>query len=136
MGLTRPVVDASVAVSWVIVNESDPRAESARAEVERDGGIVPQHWHLEVRNALVVAERRRRITRQAADLGLDFLKSLPIITDSEHDLDVALALARSHELSFYDAVYLELAKRENAELATLDGGLGRAAIAEGVSLVV
>ena len=133
--MTRPVVDASVAVSWVIVDESDPRAESARAEVERDGGIVPQHWHLEVRNALVVAERRRRITRNASDLGLDFLKSLSIITDSEHDLDAALALARSHELSFYDAMYVELALRRGRSLATLDGSLRRASIAEGVSLV-
>ena len=133
--MTRPVVDASVAVSWVIVDESDPRAESARAEVERDGGIVPQHWHLEVRNSLVVAERRRRITRNAADLSLDFLKSLSIITDSEHDLDAALALARSHELSFYDAMYVELALRRGKFLATLDGSLRRASIAEGVSLV-
>ena len=33
-----------------------------------------------------------------------------------------------------DALYLELAKREGAELATLDGALSRAAVAEGVPL--
>lgn len=133
--MTRLVIDASIAASWVLEDESDPRAESVQAEVERNGCLVPQHWHLEIHNTLIMAERRRRITRQAADLGLDFLKSMPIITDSEHDLDAALALARSHELSFYDAMYVELALRRGASLATLDGPLRRASIAEGVSLV-
>ena len=43
-------------------------------------------------------------------------------------------MARVHRLSFYDAVYLELAKRESAELATLDSTLENAALAEGVRL--
>lgn len=131
--MTRLVIDASIAASWVLEDESDPRAESVQTEVERNGCLVPQHWHLEIHNTLIMAERRRRITRQAADLGLDFLKSLPIVTDSEHELDAALA--RSYELSFYDAMYVELALRRGASLATLDGPLRRASIAEGVSLV-
>ena len=131
--MTRLVIDASIAASWVLEDESDPRAESVQTEVERNGCLVPQHWHLEIHNTLIMAERRRRITRQAAGLGLDFLKSLPIVTDSEHELDAALA--RSYELSFYDAMYVELALRRGASLATLDGPLRRASIAEGVSLV-
>ena len=129
----RLVIDASIAADWVLDDESDPRAESVRAEVERDGGLVPQHWHLEVRNTLIMAERRGRITRGAADLGLVTLQSLPITTDSEHDLDAALVLARTHGLTFYDAMYLELALRRDASLATLDGSLRRASVAEGVS---
>jgi len=65
---------------------------------------------------------------------LDALKSLPIATNAESDLQTAFDLARAHGVSLYDAVYLELAKRKGAELVTLDGSLGRAAVAEGVSL--
>jgi predicted nucleic acid-binding protein len=43
-----------------------------------------------------------------------------------------LSLARSHNLSAYDAVYLELALRRGLPLASLDGGLKAAAKAVGV----
>ena len=45
-----------------------------------------------------------------------------------------MTLARRHSLTFYDAAYLELAKREGLPLATLDRDLEKAAIAEGVAL--
>ena len=48
---------------------------------------------------------------------------------------MALTLAERHRLSFYDAVYLELAKRFGAPVATLDKALARAAAAEGLPLV-
>ena len=40
---------------------------------------------------------------------LNALYDLPIRTDTEPDLDIAFALAERHGLSFYDAIYLELA---------------------------
>ena len=97
---------------------------------------MPHLWHLETRNTLLVAERRGRLSRGGVKERMDALKGLPIRTDEEPDLQSAFDLARAHELSFYDALYLELAKRESAELATLDGALGRAAVAEGVPLSV
>jgi predicted nucleic acid-binding protein len=45
-----------------------------------------------------------------------------------------LPLARRHQLSAYDAVYLELALRAQAPLATFDEALGRAALREGVEV--
>ncbi len=102
--------------------------------LKEEGGLAPQLWHFEVRNSLLMAERRGRLSAGEVKGRLDALRSLPIRTDEEPDLQSALELARTHRLSFYDALYLELAKRESAELATLDGALGRAAIAEGVSL--
>ena len=65
---------------------------------------------------------------------LDALKGLPIRTDADPNLQFAFDLARVHGLTIYDALYLELAKREGAELAMLDGALGRAALAEEVLL--
>ena len=45
-----------------------------------------------------------------------------------------LELADRHRLSVYDAIYLDLALDVEAELATLDRDLARAAAAEGVPL--
>ena len=128
------VVDASIVISWLFADEEEPRADMALERLKEDGALAPYLWHLETRNTLLVAERRGRLSAGAVDEMLDALKGLPIRTDEEPDLQSAFNLARSHGLSFYDALYLELAKRESAELATLDGALGQAAVAEEVPL--
>ena len=112
------------------------RADRVLEQLEEDGALVPHLWHLETRKTLLVAEQRGRLSAGEVNERLDALKGLPIRTDEEPDLQSAFDLARSHELSFYDALYLELAKRESAVLATLDGALGQAAVAEGVPLSV
>lgn len=122
-------------MAWLFDDE-EPRADRVLERLAEDGALVPQLWHLETRDTLLVAERRGRLSAGGVDERLDALKGLPIRTDGGPDLQIAFHLARAHELSFYDALYLELAKRESAELATLDGGLGQAALAEGVSLSV
>ena len=97
-----------------------------------DGATVPQLWHLEIRSSLLISERRRRISLEDAGECLGALSGLPIQTDQEADLQSAFDLAIKHGLSFYDAMYLELAKRQRADLATLDRNLGSAAASEGV----
>lgn len=67
---------------------------------------------------------------------LDALKGLPIRTDDRPDLQAAFEMAGLHDLSYYDAVYLELAKRWEGELATFDEALCIAASAEGIKLAV
>ena len=87
---------------------------------------------MEVRNAMLQAERRRRIVpAQTQDmfLGLDDIR---VATDTTPDYSVVLHLARLHDLSVYDALYLELAMRANLELATLESRLGQAAAREGL----
>jgi len=54
--------------------------------------------------------------------------------NSQAQLPRQLSLARKHGLSFYDALYLDLATSERAQLATLDSKLRTAAQAEGVTL--
>ena len=128
------VVDASVVLAWLFDDENEPRADRVLKRLEEDGALVPQLWHLEMRNSLLTAERRGRLSAGEVKERLDALRSLPLRTDEGSDLQSAFDLARAHGLSFYDALYLELAKRESAELATLDGALARAAAAEGVPL--
>lgn len=63
---------------------------------------------------------------------LDALNDLPIRTDTTPDLAAALVLAGTHDLSFYDALYLELAQRHTGTLAALDSALARAAGSAGL----
>ena len=129
------VLDASVAAAWLFDDEDDARADAALGRIKSDGAVVPQFWHLEVRSALLAAERRRRISSDEVEERLRFLLELPIKTDTELNLVAAFALARRRRLSFYDAVYLELALRCGGALATLDAALARAGVAEGLALV-
>ena len=97
----------------------------------QDGAIVPQLWHAEVRNALLQEERRGRITpAQTRDMFLE-LADIRVVTDNSPDYNTVLRLAELHDLSIYDALYLELAKRSGLELATLESRLGQAAAREG-----
>ncbi len=132
--MSRLVLDASVTANWLLGDELDPRASYALDWLRRDEAVVPQLWHYEVRNALLMAERRGRVPRGETTERLDSLRGLPILTDQEADLQAAFDLARAHGLSFYDALYLELAKRREAPLATLYALLAQAAIAEGLEV--
>ena len=129
------VLDASVAAAWLFDDENEPRADATLTRIESETAFVPQLWHLEVRNALLAAERRGRIKADEVEERLRFLRELPVETDAAPNLDRAFALARKRQLSFYDALYLELALRRTGAVATLDAALARAAIAEGIALV-
>ena len=130
--MSRIVLDASVAVAWLLREDLDPPALSALNSVRREGAYVPSLWHYEVRNALLVAQRRGRIPDGGVWEGLNALRRIHVETDQETDLDAAMELALAHRLSFYDALYLELARRRRLPLATRDAALARAARAEGL----
>jgi predicted nucleic acid-binding protein len=128
------VLDASIVHSWAF-NEGQPAAAKTRERMRSDSAVVPSIWWYEVRNGLIMAERRRRSTENATD---SFLRGLARLRVSIHDLpdeSALIAVARRHRLTFYDAAYLELALREGIDLATLDTELANAARAERVSLI-
>ena len=130
------VIDASVAADWLLEDEFDSTAGVALEGTKENGGIVPPLWHYEIRNILLVAERRGRLHERDIQTRLDSLAALPIDTDQEtRFLEETLGLAIKHRLSFYDALYLELAVRLNLQLATLDRALFRAALAEGLEVI-
>lgn len=95
---------------------------------------MPAHWWFELRNVLLVGERRRRLVRRQIGRFLALLQELDIDEDRRPDEVTAFDLARRHGLTFYDAAYLELALRHGA-IATLDEALVKAASAEGAMVV-
>jgi predicted nucleic acid-binding protein len=128
-------MDASIAASWCLEDEAHPDAEAALIQIEKQGAIVPALFWFELRNVLLMAERRKRVSEAQTIRSLSFIRELAIKVDQELLESLTLTLARSHRLSFYDASYLELAQRKMLPLATLDGDLARAARAEGVELI-
>ena len=129
------VIDASVAACWFFPDETDPVASESWLRIHDDDAIVPAHWWFEIRNTMLVGERRARSTEQQTTFAMERLTRMPIRHDPmPRDANV-FALARKHRLTFYDAAYLELAQREGLALATLDDKLAAAARSEQVSLV-
>lgn len=133
------VVDASLALSWCFPDEKTPYSESVLTLLETDTeAVVPSLWFLEIVNALVVAERRKRITHEQAQEFLNDLDSLGVTvepTDSSLVFNDVYELTRQHTLTAYDAAYLELAIRKGLPLASLDEPLKKAALASGVKLI-
>ena len=129
------VLDASVAACWAFDDEDHPVAESALERLRTEPALVPSLWWFELRNVLVVSERRGRLTEPVSAAFLRAVARLDIAIDRTPDSTAVLALARAHRLSVYDAAYLELAQRTAAPLATLDAALARAARDEGVALI-
>ena len=74
------------------------------------------------------------MTGATADSILEAIDDLAVTLDTAPRSDAVMRLARAHQLSAYDALYLELALRHHADLATLDRALRLAAIAEGVDV--
>lgn len=129
------VLDASVAACWAFQDEDHSLADLAFAEIPTDGAVVPGLLWFELRNILVVNERRKRISKSDTASFLQALAALPIRVDRMPDENEVLRLARVHRLSVYDAAYLELAQREGLRLATFDAALVRAAQVEDVPLL-
>jgi predicted nucleic acid-binding protein len=129
------VLDASIAAAWVLQDEDEPAAQAALKRIAGDEALVPALFWFEIRNILVVSERRGRITEALTRQFLRSLVLLPISVDSGPEEERVLRLARLHKLSVYDAAYLELAQRKSIRLASLDEALLRAAKAEKTKVV-
>jgi predicted nucleic acid-binding protein len=128
------VIDASVVASWCFPDESSAAATRAFERISRETAFVPAHWWFELRNVLLVGERRQRLDALQVDRFLQLVGELPIEIDRSPDEKTIFALARRHGLTFYDAAYLELALRYEA-LASLDDDLLRAAERERIASV-
>ena len=128
------VLDASITASWAFL-EGDQNAELAFEMLLGDSAVTPWLWWYEVRNLLIVSERHRRRSPADTEAFLGLIETLPISLDHAPEQGAVLILARTYDLTVYDAAYLELAEREGIPLATLDSDLLQAARAAGVPLI-
>ena len=127
-----------MAIAWAMQDESDPLVESVLLQVQAGAARVPMIWWYEVRNIIVINERRGRIQPAESDIFLRELLALRIRIDPLDIFDVSNRLpnlARRFSLTVYDAAYFEIALREGLPLATLDNNLQVAAKSAGATLL-
>jgi predicted nucleic acid-binding protein len=127
---SRFVIDNSIVMAWCFEDENNGYAEAVLESLEGGSAFAPAIWPLEVGNVLLVAERKKRLSHASAVRFLDLLSGLPISVEQEPPdrmLREILSLAREHELSTYDASYLDLAIRLDLPISTQDASLLNAA---------
>jgi predicted nucleic acid-binding protein len=137
--VTRFVLDASIVLTWCFPDEEAQKAQKISERIALgDQPAVPAFWRNEVLNALLVGERRKRLTNELIHAFIKDLELLPVEIDTPAAGTVFHStqdLCRKHALTAYDAAYLELAVRQRIAIATADDALQRAALAEGIEIV-
>ncbi len=132
------VLDASMALAWVLPDETSVQADRFLSRVTaKDVLWVPSLWWYEVANALIVAERRNRLTEADGIQLRELYGALPIKTDmisGPEGIERLRTLAGEYNLSAYDGAYLELALRKGLGLATVDLHLQSASQKAGVRM--
>ena len=128
------VIDASITVAWCLPDERSDYAEAVLDVVLTKLAVAPRLWAYEVRNTILMAVRRQRITRADAITFLTSLRDFDIYLVDPPSYAEVYELAEVQGLTFYDAAYLDLALREGAAIATADQKLQTAAKRVGVQL--
>ena len=135
------VIDASAAGAWVLPDEANEAAHALYLQaIEPTSDLnaplhVPTLWHLEMGNMLVMGVKRQRLDTEQMSQAMTLLGGLQLQTDallSAHRQAQVARLALTHDLTFYDATYLELVLRLNGQLASQDKKLIAAAKSCGI----
>jgi predicted nucleic acid-binding protein len=133
------VVDVSACMPWCCEDEATAASEDLLQRASRREALhVPSLWPWEMMNAVAVSVRRQRITperarqffEQLAAFDFHIAPAPPLSAFAELSL-----LAARHQLTAYDAAYLDMARQLALPLATLDGDLRKAALAEGLTVL-
>jgi predicted nucleic acid-binding protein len=111
------VVDASVAVKWVLQEAgSEPAAELADEDM-----FAPDIWLAECASVLWRRARMGELAAEEAQALLDELAVAPVApTPAIADLPAALSMGLKLGQNVYDCLYLALALRLDAVLVTAD----------------
>lgn len=131
------VLDASVAVAWCFEDERQFHGDAALEALKKDSALAPAIWPFEVANALLVAERRGRLSRSDLARFTQLLAGLPIEIErrtTDGIFDSVLHTAQAQNLSVYDAAYIDLAMRSGLPIASLDARIRAASASVGITL--
>jgi len=111
------IVDASVAVKWVVKESGSERARLlSQAKLE-----APDLLPIECANILWKKVRLRDLTREEASTRLELLLRAPVsLSESRRLLDSALGLSLDLGHPVYDCVYIALALSRDIPLVTAD----------------
>ncbi len=117
------ILDASVAVKWVL-----PEADSAKAIALRDDYakgihelIAPDVFKVEAAHALTRAERRGLLQQgEAIRRMVVLMRSRPRICSFSSLLPRAMEISSQMRIGVYDCLYVALSEREACEVVSAD----------------
>jgi predicted nucleic acid-binding protein len=127
------VLDTSIAATWLFEDEASDESQALLRSLKESGAYVPSlFWH-EARNMLINGLRRKRLLIEQLPVLMAFVRALPLQDCGAGPDNQVLNLAARHNLTAYDAAYVELAMSKRATLATKDKRMTAAAELEGVA---
>jgi predicted nucleic acid-binding protein len=116
------IVDASVVVKWFLPVEREPEGQLAREAIGQLAMRTTSLAYFEVGNVLT---RRSSWTGEKVGAALELMLEIcgePFGLTAE-DHGVAARLARTHDLTFYDASYVAITNRIGRGVLSADGDL-------------
>ena len=120
----RVVLDASVAVKWFLDDEefvSEARALFEALRADRVSLCAPATLHAEFGHAMRGAFLDKRVRHALLLDACNTMASSPLeIVEVAGLTTAAMQLALKHAGSFYDAIYVALAIREDVQVVTSD----------------
>jgi predicted nucleic acid-binding protein len=122
----RYVLDASVALKWVLTEPDSPKALSVRDDFRQQlhEFLAPDVFPVEVAHALTRAERKSLIKPpRAIRLLADVLSTPMPLHPYRPLLPRAVAISSIMHCGVYDCLYVALAEREGCEFLTADDRL-------------
>jgi predicted nucleic acid-binding protein len=122
------VLDASVALKWVLVESDSAKALRLRDDLKNHVHEfhAPDVFSPEVAHALARAERRKLIRPPLGSVFLlDILSTPPVLHDNVPLIGRAFAMAAQYRVGVYDCLYVALAEREGCEFVTADDKLAK-----------
>ncbi len=129
------VLDASVAIAWVVSSQATPYTRRIRLRAKREPYHVPATFAAEVANVLVVLERRGILTEQGSEAAAEVLGRLdPVVHDPSLGISQLRVIARRFGLTAYDATYLALGIELRLPIACGDRPLKGALRQAGIKL--
>jgi predicted nucleic acid-binding protein len=129
------VVDVSVAAAWYLADEENRAADDVAGRLTAERAVVPSLFRHELRNVLLTAFRRGRLSQEEYFDNVVKAERLPLVDCGGGDALRIAELAVRRRLTAYAAAYLSLAIEERAELATFDAALAAAARLEQVKVI-
>ncbi len=131
------ILDCSAAMAWCFDDETTDYSEAVLESLRSKSALVPVIWPLEVTNVLLMAIKRKRLTKIKAAAFLDRLNDLPIKLANSKPLSTMVSvfeLGDEHKITSCDAAYLDLAIAHNIPLSTMDKDLAKAAKATKIKI--
>ena len=120
--MNKFILDCSVYMSWCLNEKTVKTSSKILKSIIKNEIIVPGLWAYEVINILTISVRRNKLTVAETYSLINDIQLLPIEFDkpTTENLSNIFNIANEHNLSAYDAAYIELALRTNTQIASFD----------------